>query len=205
VDRTGIAFVGVVLLVALGVLWTSGAFLPYTAGPGYQPDVTPSPAGTGGGTPTGDGASTGDGTGTTATTPTPSRYDHVTVTVLDANGTVLGEVRAAVADTPEKRYTGLSDTEFLPEDRGMLFTYGSEGNHTYVMREMDFGLDIVYVGSDGTIRTIHHAPEPPAGEDGNDYQYPGRGQYVLEVNLNWTTRHGVVEGDRVEISGLDAN
>jgi hypothetical protein len=135
--------------------------------------------------------------------PTPSRYDHVTVTVYDANGTVLGEVRAAVADTPEKRYTGLSDTEVLPEDGGMLFTYDSEGNHTYVMREMDFGLDIVYVGSDGTIRTIHHAPEPPEGEDGNDYRYPGRGQYVLEVNLNWTTRNGVEEGDRVEISGLD--
>lgn len=187
-DRTGIAFVGVVLLVTLGVLWTSGAFVPYTAGPGYQPAPTTTP-----------------GDGTPSVSPTPSRYDHVTVTVYDANGTELGEVRAAVADTPEKRYTGLSDTASLPEDRGMLFTYDSEGNHTYVMREMDFGLDIVYVGADGTIRTIHHAPEPPEGEDGDDYRYPGRGQYVLEVNLNWTTRHGVEAGDRVEITGLDGN
>ncbi|MFC7229195.1 DUF192 domain-containing protein [Salinirubellus salinus] len=205
-NRTGIAFVAVVVVGTLGLLWVSGAFVPYTAGPGYQPDVSPSPspspAAAGGGTPTGD-TGTDAGAASPTASPTPSRYEHVTVTVYDANGTVLGEVRAAVADTPEKRYTGLSDTEFLPEDGGMLFTYGSEGNHTYVMREMDFGLDIVYVGSDGTIRTIHHAPEPPEGEDGNDYRYPGRGQYVLEVNLNWTTRNGVEEGDRVEIAGLD--
>jgi hypothetical protein len=206
VNRTGIAFLAVVVAGTLGLLWVSGAFVPYTAGPGYQPDVTPSsspsPAPADGETQTG-GAGGGTGAGAATVSPTPSRYDHVTVTVYDANGTVLGEVRAAVADTPEKRYTGLSDTEVLPEDGGMLFTYDSEGNHTYVMREMDFGLDIVYVGSDGTIRTIHHAPEPPEGEDGNDYRYPGRGQYVLEVNLNWTTRNGVEEGDRVEISGLD--
>ena len=205
-NRTGIAFVVVVLVVTVGLLWTSGAFVPYTAGPGYQPDVTPpaSPAAGSGGTPTDEtGTGTGAGAATASATPTPSRYDHVTVTVYDANGTELAAVRAAVADTPEKRYTGLSDTEFLPEDHGMLFTYGSEGNHTYVMREMDFGLDIVYVGSDGTINTIHHAPEPPEGEDGNDYRYPGRGQYVLEVNLNWTTSHGVEEGDYVEISGLE--
>jgi hypothetical protein len=206
VNRTGIAFVAVVVVGTLGLLWVSGAFVPYTAGPGYQPDVTPSPAAAGGETPTGDtGTGAGAGAASPTASPTPSRYDHVTVTVSDANGTVLGEVRAAVADTPEKRYTGLSDTEFLPEDGGMLFTYDSEGNHTYVMREMDFGLDIVYVGSDGTIRTIHHAPEPPEGEDGNDYRYPGRGQYVLEVNLNWTTRNGVEAGDRVEITGLDGN
>jgi uncharacterized membrane protein (UPF0127 family) len=204
VNRTGLLFGGVVLLGTLGLLWVSGAFVPYTAGPGYQPDVTPSPspADADGATPTA-GAGGGISVGTTTASPTPSRYDHVTVTVLDANGTELGELRAAVADTPEKRYTGLSDTEFLPEDRGMLFTYGSESNHTYVMREMDFGLDIVYVGSDGVIETIHHAPEPPEGEDGNDYQYPGRGQYVLEVNLNWTTQRGVEEGDRIEIDGLD--
>jgi uncharacterized membrane protein (UPF0127 family) len=191
VNRTGIVFTAVVLLVTVGFLTASGVFVPYTAGPGYQPTVTATS------TPEDERTAT-DGE-TISTTPTPSRYDHVTVTAFDKNGTELGEVRAAVADTPEKRYVGLSDTELLPRDSGMLFKYTAEGNHTYVMREMDFGIDIIYIGSDGVITTIHHAPEPPSGEDGNEFRYPGRGQYVLEVKLNWTTRHGVEEGDRIEI------
>jgi uncharacterized membrane protein (UPF0127 family) len=107
-------------------------------------------------------------------------------------------VTAAVADTPELRYTGLSDTESLPEDRGMLFVYGSVADRTYVMREMDFGLDIVFADADGTITTIHEVPEPGPDEDGNAQEYAGRGQYVLEVNRGWSDDHGVDVGDRLE-------
>ena len=84
----------------------------------------------------------------------------------------------------------------------MLFTYDSEGSHTYVMRGMSFGIDIVYIAANGTITRIHHAPEPPEGTDGEDYEYPGTGQYVLEVNYDWTTRHNVTEGDRVELGDV---
>jgi uncharacterized membrane protein (UPF0127 family) len=193
VNWPGIIITAVVLLVTVGFLAASGVFVPYTAGPGYQPMVTA--------TSTPESGVTTTGGGPMSMTPTPSRYEHAVVTAIDRNGTELGEVRAAVADTPEKRYIGLSDTEVLPDDRGMLFTYVSESNHTYVMREMDFGIDIVYIGHDGVVTTIHHAPKPPLGEDGNEFRYPGRGQYVLEVNLHWTTRHGIEEGDRIEIHG----
>lgn len=129
---------------------------------------------------------------------TPGNYDRTTVTVYDAeNGSALGEVDVRVADTYRKKYVGLSATESLPANEGMLFTYDSPGNHTYVMRDMDFGIDIVYVGADGRITGINHAPL-----DG-DYEHPGYGQYVLEVNLHWTTDHGVEVGDRVEIDGYD--
>ncbi|WP_255198645.1 DUF192 domain-containing protein [Halorarius litoreus] len=178
----GLAAVG---LVALSV----GALDPLLTTEGYNPT-----------TPTVDG--TDDGTADGTATRTPFAYDHTTVTVVDAEtGEELGTVETAIADTYRKKYTGLSKTESLPADRGMLFPYDSEGSHTYVMREMDFGIDIVYIGANGTITKIHHAPEPPEGEDGENYRYPGTGQYVLEVNYEWTTEHNVTEGDRVRIEG----
>lgn len=178
--------VGGVALLLVG--FTTGALDPLLTTDGYDPSTFPGSA-----TPT-----DGNGTGT------PLSYEHTTVTVLDAEtNETLGAVRVAIADTWRKKYTGLSKTETLPADRGMLFTYEEEGNHTYVMREMDFGIDIVYVGEDGRITSIHHAPEPPEGEDGESYQYPGRGQYVLEVTYEWTTRHDVSEGDRVVIEGYE--
>ena len=192
-NRSGIVLAALAVVLAGSALVASGAHLPFVGGPGYQPTATDGPAA---GTAT-------QGSSATAS-PTEGRYDHATVTAVDENGTELGTVRVAVADTAEKRYTGLSKTESLPPDRGMLFTYGSEGSRTYVMRGMSFGIDIVYVDANGTVRTIHHAPEPPEGEDGEDYRYPGVGQYVLEVDYEWTIRHGVEPGDRVVIDGLEA-
>ena len=129
----------------------------------------------------------------------PGGYEHATVTVVDADtGEELGTVEAAVADSFRKRYVGLSGTDDLPEDRGMLFVHDSEDRRTYVMRDMSFGIDIVFAAADGTITAVHNAPEPGPDEEGRDRRYAGKGQYVLEVNYRWTAERGVEAGDRLE-------
>ena len=126
-------------------------------------------------------------------------YDQTTVTVRDGGtGEELGRVHVAIADNGSLRYTGLSETDELPEDRGMLFTYDSEDTRTYVMRNMSFGIDIVFVAANGTITTIHEAPAPGPDEDGSEQRYPGTGRYVLEVNIGWTAERGIEVGDRLE-------
>jgi len=143
----------------------------------------------------GDG-SDGDGTDVDWPTGTYADYETTTVAVERPAGDELGSVTAAIADSGEKRRLGLSDAETLPEDGGMLFTYGSPRDSlTYVMREMDFGIDIVYADGDRGIVEIHNAPEPGPNEDGEQQRYPGSGQYVLEVPYEWTDRHGVEVGD----------
>jgi len=127
-------------------------------------------------------------------------YETTTVRAVSAGGEPLGSVTAAIADTQQLRYTGLSDTERLPADRGMLFVYGSVADRWFVMRRMDFGIDIVYADADRRITTIHHAPEPGPDEDGDDQRYPGRGQYVLELRYEWTREHGVTTGDELVFS-----
>jgi uncharacterized membrane protein (UPF0127 family) len=186
-------------------------------------DDTDSPASTPTETPAGS-----DGEGTDTPTPTPEEtptatetptptpeatpppgdqdeevfpdYEMTDVAVRSPESELLGWVRAAIADTRQKRFTGLSDTESLPPQYGMLFIFEDVGDRQFVMREMDFGIDIVYADAEGRITSIHHAPAPGPGEDGNDQEYPGRGKYVLEVNYDWTTDHGVDVGD--ELSNL---
>jgi len=160
----------------------------------------------------------GDSTETTTATATPTATTQATacstteqttanateqprVTVCDReSGEPLGNVTVEVADTPEERYTGLSEHESLGDDEGMLFVYPDEGEHTYVMRSMDFPIDIVYVDASGRITEIHHAPTEADNEDLTPY--PGRGQYVLEVPYNWTVERGVEEGDVVVVEGV---
>jgi len=123
-------------------------------------------------------------------------YDTTRVIVETADGGTLGVVRSVVAKTREERYLGLSDAESLPEDGGMLFVYDAPRESlTFVMRRMDFGIDIVYADADGTITRIHNAPAPGPDEDGTQQRYPGSGQYVLEVPYEWTDRNDVVAGD----------
>lgn len=210
--RVALAVVLGGLAVAVLTVGVQGLVAPLLTTDGYQPpnstavpeggDGTPDGAATGTSTP-GGGDGTPGGTATGTSEPVNSDYQHATVVVTDGNGTERGRVRAAVAASYQQKYTGLSKTDSLPEDRGMLFPYDDPDNHTYVMRGMDFGIDIVYVDADGTITRIHHAEEPPEGADGNDYRYPGYGQYVLEVNYDWTTRHNVSVGDEVSIEGYD--
>lgn len=122
-------------------------------------------------------------------------YETRDVSVETAGGDVLGSVTAAVADTDDLRRTGLSATDSLPEDRGMLFVHGSVRDLTYWMLEMDFGIDIVFADADGVITGIHHAPAPDPDEDGTDQTYGGRGKYVLEVTYRWTEDRDVEAGD----------
>jgi len=142
-----------------------------------------------------DAASDPGGSPTATAPPIHAGYETIDVGVESTDGEPLGSVTAAVVDTPELRYLGLSDTEGLPADRGMLFVYDAVDDRTFVMREMSFGIDIVYADGDGAITEIHHAPAPAPDENGEEQQYPGRGQYVLEVAYEWTTDRDVGVGD----------
>lgn len=126
-------------------------------------------------------------------------YEWATVEITDESGATLATVRVRISDTTAKRYTGLSETSSLAADEGMLFVHPSEGEHTYVMRRMDFPLDIVFVDANGTITTVHHAPVPEETPSEDLVRYSGRGKYVLEVPMGFTDEHGVEVGDRVVV------
>ncbi|WP_436911959.1 DUF192 domain-containing protein [Halosimplex marinum] len=128
--------------------------------------------------------------------PDPDDYERVTVTAYDENGAELATVEARVADTDPKRYLGLSNTSDLAMGEGMLFVHEEAENHGYVMRDMAFPLDIVFVGADERVTTIHHAAVP---EDSYEKTYRGRGKWVLEVPRGWVNRTGVEVGDRIAV------
>ena len=130
--------------------------------------------------------------------PTPWTEDRATVTIVGENET-KAVIDVEVADTRHERYVGLSEHESLERGEGMLFVHESEGERTYVMRDMDFDIDIVFVGADGEITSIHHARAPEPGEDGEDLRYSGQGKWVLEVPSSYVNETGITVGDEVLI------
>jgi uncharacterized membrane protein (UPF0127 family) len=121
------------------------------------------------------------------------------VVVSDGERT-LGTVTARVADSRTERVRGLSETDALAADEGMVFVYRSEASRTFWMKGVAFGLDIVFVGADGTITAIHHADAPPPDTPAEELRrYSGRARWVLEVPAGWTSRHNVSVGDSVAV------
>lgn len=122
-------------------------------------------------------------------------YETTTVEATDAEtDETLATVEARIADGPVKRYVGLSTTDELADDEGMLFVHREPGEHDYVMRDMAFAIDIVFVDTDGEITEIHEA-EP---ESRPLTTYEGTGKYVLEVPRGWSADNEVEPGDSLE-------
>ncbi len=115
--------------------------------------------------------------------------------------TPTGSITAAVADTPEERRQGLMNRTTVPHD-GMLFVYNSAAPRTFWMKDTQIPLDIVFIGSDGTVLNVAAAdPEPgtPPAEL-TRYRSDGPARYVLEVPQGQAEELGLAPGAAVHVA-----
>jgi uncharacterized membrane protein (UPF0127 family) len=126
-------------------------------------------------------------------------HDDGTVRIRDPDGTLVATVDVQVADTPRERRQGLSGTESLANGSGMLFVHDREASYTYIMPDMNYPLDMIFIGADGEVTAVRHAPAPGPGEDGSEIERTGTGKWVLEVPRGYADAMGIDAGDTVEI------
>jgi len=107
-----------------------------------------------------------------------------------------------IADDSSERALGLMNREFFSDDKAMLFIYEKEGHPSFWMKNMNFPLDIIFIGSDFKIRQIEQEVQP-CFSDALDCprmisSFPV--QYVLEVNSGYTKRRQIKVGNVVNLS-----
>jgi len=130
--------------------------------------------------------------------PAPSEYDRTTVTVVDESGEQRTTATVRIADSFYKQYIGLSRTESLKTDDGMLFVHPEEKTRQYAMRGMDVSIDIIFIDAEGRITSIRSAEHPTSLWKQIFYdRYTGTGRWVLEMPYGWADKHGISEGDIV--------
>ena len=129
-----------------------------------------------------------------------SRFRDCKVTIQDAKTEeTLQSLTVQVADSPDKRYIGLSETTSLDKNEGMLFVHETADVVSYVMRNMAFPLDIIFIAADGRITAIEQAELERDVEAKDLKRYRGYGKYVLEVNYGFADKHSIEIGDKVKI------
>ena len=107
------------------------------------------------------------------------------------------KLQVEIADTSELRYRGLSNRQALPENQGMLFVFKNYSRPTFVMREMNFPLDIIWI-RDKAVMQIDKNTQPLKPSELKYYSSAGPVNYVLEVNAGWADENGVRVGNKVE-------
>ena len=107
------------------------------------------------------------------------------------------EIRAEIADTFIKQTRGLMFRKSLPENEGMLFVFDEEGYHSFWMMNMSFPIDIIWVNKEKEVVDIVKNAQP-CKFSCLSYKPKERAIYVLEVNANFTSEHGIRTRSSVE-------
>lgn len=116
--------------------------------------------------------------------------------------TVSGEKRFAIeiADEPVERQRGLMYRQSMPEDRGMLFIFPSEGRQSFWMKNTPLALDLLFIDAGGKVRAIGKGvPFSTAAIA------PGvEAQFVLELIAGTAQKTGIEVGSRLSHPRIEA-
>ncbi|MEN9920176.1 MAG: hypothetical protein RL538_69 [Candidatus Parcubacteria bacterium] len=108
-------------------------------------------------------------------------------------------VSASVADSMPERIKGLSGTPYLPEGVVKLFAFGTEGEHSIWMKDMNYPIDIIWVAKEGEIVHIEERISPETYP--NSFASPTPAWYVIEANAGFVASSSIKKGDEVVVSG----
>ncbi len=102
-------------------------------------------------------------------------------------------VRAAVAQSPAQRQTGLMFRREMAQHEGMLFVFDEASTQCFYMRNTPLPLSIAFIADDGSV--VNLADMQPQTLDSHCSAKPVR--YALEMNQGWFAKRGVKPGSRI--------
>jgi uncharacterized membrane protein (UPF0127 family) len=111
-------------------------------------------------------------------------------------------VNCEVADDSFERAEGLQDREDLADDEGMLFIYDPPQEASFIMPNMNFPLDIIFIAENGTVVNVEEAEPEDPGTPKSDmvrYRSDGEVKWVVEINQGLSRMYGIGAGTQVDI------
>ncbi len=116
----------------------------------------------------------------------------------DSLGNTKIKIDMEVADTDYDRQLGLMNRKQMDEKQCMLFIFPDEKFQSFWMRNTFISLDMIFVGADYRIVTIHKNTQTLS-----DQSYPSSkpSKYVIEVVGGFTDKYKINVGDKVNWMG----
>ena len=107
-------------------------------------------------------------------------------------------IKVDLAVTFEAQLQGLSGRESLADGEGMLFIFPNSGEYLFWMKDMNFPIDIIWIGADGRVVSIKESALPDSFPEVFKPDNPAK--YVLEVLAGFSEKNNLAIGDGVEFT-----
>ena len=106
------------------------------------------------------------------------------------------ELLIEIADKPEEHYRGLSNRPSLCKNCGLLFIFPNKQARQFVMRNMLFPLDIIFINDNQIVKIFKNLP-PEGSQPKNIYSSFSAVDKVLEINGGQADDWGLIIGDQI--------
>lgn len=105
-------------------------------------------------------------------------------------------LKTELAYTPETQEKGLSGRKELKKDESMLFVFNHTDQYSFWMKDMNFPIDIIWIGEDLRVVYIKKDAKPESYPEAFTPNQDAK--YVLEVFSSFSEKNNLKVGDRVE-------
>lgn len=123
----------------------------------------------------------------------------------DGTITLAGQVlNIALADDLSEQLAGLENRPSMGENEGMLFVLAKTYIPEFWMKDMLFGLDIVWIRDALVVDISPNLGIEPGKTDNDLKRYLPKEEVdmVLELNAGWAAKHGLLVGGEVKVNLL---
>ena len=105
------------------------------------------------------------------------------------------EIKVELALTEAEQNKGLSGRSELRDGEGMLFVFAKPGKYSFWMKDMNFPIDMVWLGEDLKVVYIKKNADPKLYPE--TYGPETDAKYVLEVVAGFSDKNNLKVGDSV--------
>lgn len=108
-----------------------------------------------------------------------------------------------VAKSQEEKEIGLSETESLSDNQGMIFLFDDPGYYSFWMKDMKFPIDIIFINKDNVVDVFENAqPQNDSINNLKIYTPIAPADKVLEIKSGLSKDHNIKKGDKIRIENL---
>ena len=108
-----------------------------------------------------------------------------------------------VADSPEKKEIGLSKTENLSENKGMVFLFDNPDYYPFWMKDMKISIDIIYIKNDEIVTILENVQPPKNSQESPIVYTPTEpADKVLEINAGLSKKYNFKKGDKITLENI---
>lgn len=113
----------------------------------------------------------------------------------DKNKNLTKTIDVELAETEDKRHTGLMYRDNMEESQGMLFIFDKEEPQGFYMKNTIMPLDIIFINAKKEIVKIYKHTTPFSEQDLPSFKPI---LYVVEVKAGFTDKYNIKEGDFID-------